>query len=307
MNKEEYDDFDHLDQLGAVIDTIRKAKSIPVMKLIDNTNVISTSQYYRFAKDATKTSIVRFYRLLDRLNIPIEEFEFIRKLQSTSEFDKLSKKILQVFYGQLSPQEKIKQLTSLDNRAQSLFIKSDLVKFKHLKIISDLLISRLSPDGQNDTVTAEITEVTQYLLQLTHWTHYDITLFNNVMFAIPNDARKTLLASALKNESTFAQYNKLVSEQFTLVMNSLILSLSANHIQQVLDEIKQLHTIVLEPSWTQEHFILYFCDGLRAHLEGEDKTLIQCKDALQFAQKIQAANLIAFFQQVMTILGTLKA
>ncbi|ALS37616.1 transcriptional regulator with XRE-family HTH domain [Enterococcus rotai] len=63
--------------IGSTIELIRQNKNIPIKSLIGE--VMSRAHYYRITNGQSDMTVKNFFNILERLNVSLEEFLFIKK------------------------------------------------------------------------------------------------------------------------------------------------------------------------------------------------------------------------------------
>jgi len=62
--------------IGSTIELIRQNKNIPIKSLIGE--VMSRAHYYRITNGQSDMTVKNFFNILERLNVSLEEFLFIK-------------------------------------------------------------------------------------------------------------------------------------------------------------------------------------------------------------------------------------
>jgi transcriptional regulator with XRE-family HTH domain len=165
--------------LGKTIDFIRKGKNMSI-KFLTN-GVISRSQYHRIINNQSEISAVTFFKLLEQLNVSIEEFIFIGNSFKEDEFKQLFKNVKKTFL-----EKNTKKLETLKLYSLNLYERSLIEKYKHIYLVIELLIKRLNLN--NDYIKDN--EIQYYLLNLNFFTHYDLVLYINTYFSFSREVNE---------------------------------------------------------------------------------------------------------------------
>lgn len=287
--------------LGSTVDKLKKLRSISFKELTNNGEIISKSAYYRFAKNETDIHSDQFMVLLDRLNITMKEFEFIRNGYQLPKIETLTQEMA-VAVGQAN----ITALNKLGIQSKQLYQETNLIQYHHLAITINLYINRIqSTVVQKSLVLSTesqsgIKEITHYLLNLDLWSAYDIVLCNNVFFDISANNRNILIHSASKSFHQYRQFTSETSQFFTFLVNQLFLDIELGQFKHIPTIFKRMTEIKLLPGWTTEPLLLRFCQGFNDYVTEADQSLDHCREAIHIANELQVNQWIQTFGLVFT-------
>lgn len=281
-----------MQKIGETIDKVRKMKGMSVTSLTDD--LVSRSEYYKFAAGKIQLTTPIFFDILCRLNVSLDEFEFIYQKENPSAFNVLIRKMMTAFYS--NDQNALYELVLTTDR---LYKENHISKFRHLTIMTKLFLNRLQQKDPNELLSLEITELVHYFSQLQFWTHYDIGLFNNTMFALPQDARVTLSNSVVKNFQDYENYSTKSSEIILFINNVIILSIATNHLSDVPKLVDDLHTIKLQDDWALERLIVKFYDGILDFLKKSNHPKEKCENVVSLTKQIGLSKWTAQFADIL--------
>lgn len=208
--------------LGQTIDFIRKGKNISIKIL--TTGVISRSQYHRIINNQSEISAVTFFKLLEQLNVSIEEFMYIGNSFKEDEFKRLFKNVKRAFL-----EKNIEKLEELKLYSLNLHKKSLIEKYKHIYLVIDLLINRLNLN--NDYSKQH--EIQYYLLNLNFFTHYDLVLYINTYFSFSRETNELMITNIFNSANKYKNLKQYESELVKILINMIIIEIEEKDILKV--------------------------------------------------------------------------
>lgn len=219
-------------KLGSIVETMRKAKGMTIKEVIGEE--ISRSAYYRFVTGESDTSTRNLTFLLNNLNISFEELGNLGYFSSNIDIQQISFDIKLAFEERNII--KIRQLRKLYNRDGGFTSKET-----HLYCFMGILIKRL----ENKEFDIFEDDLYQYLISVESWTHYEIALYNNTMYAFPLNINKIILEKAvmvMRKHSIKSHYG---NEVFRLLCNSVVLFLSHKELEEAWKYMNQMNQVEL--------------------------------------------------------------
>ncbi|MBO0474099.1 hypothetical protein IGL98_000014 [Enterococcus sp. DIV0840] len=208
--------------LGKTIDFIRKGKNISIKLL--TSGVISRSQYHRIINNQSEISAVTFFKLLEQLNVSIEEFMFIGNSFKEDEFKRLFKNVKKAFL-----EKDTEKLENLKLYSLNLYKKSLIEKYKHIYLIIDLLVNRLNLN--NDY--RKQNEIQYYLLNLNFFTHYDLVLYINTYFSFSREINELMINNIFNSANKYKNLKQYESELVKILVNMIIIEIEEKDILKV--------------------------------------------------------------------------
>ncbi|MEO5290159.1 Rgg/GadR/MutR family transcriptional regulator [Limosilactobacillus allomucosae] len=213
-----------LDMWGSTLSSIRKSKNIPINEVIGDH--LTRSAYSRFASGKTNTSVDNFAYMLNNLHINFEEFNYIKNQYEPDKYQALLKK------AQIAThQHDLAQLEEIMNKFKSYAEITSETEPLHLYCIVKLTIDRLSKMPY-DAKAKKI--ITTYLTKCETWSHYEILLFNNVMFIFDLELINIMKKRVLHNLEKYQNLRSYGSESFRVLINIFTLFLDNKQIKEAL-------------------------------------------------------------------------
>ena len=153
--------------IGKTIKQLRLDKKISSQSLY--TGLLSRQARSNFEKGDSDTTVSKFFILLDRLNISLDEFYVIHTQKESVEFH-LFTDIASVYY-----KKDIEGLILLINKLSKEYEKTNNIKYYHYKIMVENMLRIL----KNESPSKDFEQLSNYLLNCDSWGYYEIMLFSN--------------------------------------------------------------------------------------------------------------------------------
>lgn len=246
--------------MGTAVSSIRKGKKIPV-KVITACG-ISESQFFRFVKGESSLKVESFIKLIDQLNVTIDEFLYIARDYKIDPYKLFFKEIENSFY-----ENNTTSLYEISEIALESFKKTHIEKFRHISAVALILKSRLE---KQPIPILEFNLIRDYIYNLSLWSHYDLSLFINVMFAFNIEETRYLITRIKRDENKFSGLMSNVAEQFRLLFNLIIMDLEHKNMTRLHEDICEIRSIKLEENFVLEHILLHYIVQLESYIFGED-------------------------------------
>lgn len=195
-------------KFGPIIKEIRLAKGLKSKDVYHN--LVTRATAVRFEKGSSDTTMEKFFVIINRLNITLEEFDFIAREKES--IDKLFiNQLYQAFYT--NNEEKIEQLK---DSLLAEYTHQSNVKYLHYHIVSQLLLDELR--GMT-TSTKYVNKLRDYLLKCDVWGYYEIMLFTNTIIFYHEELIDALYKEAKKTLLLYSDMRMYKNEMAILLMN----------------------------------------------------------------------------------------
>lgn len=229
--------------VGETIKEIRINKNIRSNVLYKN--ILSRPAISNFEKGLSDTTVEKFFILLDRLHITLEEFEVIhRKKEDTDFFYTL--RYIDFFY-----KRDIESLKKLSIKAKSDYEVTNNEKFNHYNALITLLVDYLKE--KNNSKEA-LDTIKGYLDDCDNWGYYEITLFTNSLIFFPNSYIDIMYAKVKNKLAEYQRFSRYRNEAAILLFNILekkIIDKSTFNINFYLSELQSIQSHTLDNMYIQ--------------------------------------------------------
>ena len=198
---------------GKIVSNIRTAKGVPIGKLISG--VCSRTAYRNFVMNQTGTSVDNFMRLLAKLHVSYTEFKYIANGFETDYEQRFVTDLQRAI-----AQGNLERLDSLLQRILNYcVIYENDEKYRHLACITQLTIDKMKGNRLDENARQV---VTNYLIRCETWTHYELMMFNNAMFAFSLDQIRMFREKVIHNLEKYQNLRVYGSESFRVLINMLM-------------------------------------------------------------------------------------
>ena len=192
---------------GKIVSNIRTAKGVPIGKLISG--VCSRTAYRNFVMNQTGTSVDNFMRLLAKLHVSYTEFKYIANGFETDYEQRFVTDLQRAI-----AQGNFERLDSLLQR-----ILNYCVIYENDEKYRQLTIDKMKGNRLDENARQV---VTNYLIRCETWTHYELMMFNNAMFAFSLDQIRMFREKVIHNLEKYQNLRVYGSESFRVLINMLM-------------------------------------------------------------------------------------
>lgn len=237
-------------ELGSIIERVRKNKGLTIKEICGER--ISRSVYNRFVNSKADTSTTNLTYLLRQLNLEYDELKNFDYPTEASQLQQVSINIkLSYEKKDIDTLERISLLCIQDTGI-------DKNKFEHMSSICDLLISRIT----NKEIDILNNKTFKYLIDVHSWTHYELVLFNNIMFALNIELIQVILDSAILNLKKYSTLDRYGNESFRMILNAVSFFISEGEFKLVGKYMETLKSFQLNEDNFFERTMLLFIEGI---------------------------------------------
>ncbi len=282
--------------IGATVQMIQRAKGLSVKAITDNERIISKSTYYRFVNETSHIPADRFMQLLGRLELTLQEFDFILHHYQLPPVEQL----LQQIQRAIGAQDNL-QLRQLQARASQLAKVTHAHRYDQLTTLTRLALHHLTTPHQplDQSLETALNAMIQDLLNLQLWSKYDLMLCSQIFTSLAPAQQTILLTAAHKS---FHKYQQLTDESLTFMTflaNQLFSAVHNNQPQLITQIYQMMTTLTLPAKQLVPPLLLKFCRGIVDDLTKQDQSLDACKQALAIVRCLHVQYWDTVFQDVL--------
>lgn len=209
---------------GKVISNIRISKGVSIGKLISG--ICGRTAYRNFVMNRTRTSVDNFMKFLAKLHVSYTEFKYI-----ADGFETSYEQQFVIDLQKAIAQGDLEQLDALLQRTLNYCaIYENDEKYRHLACITQLTINKLKCEPL-DEKSHQV--VTNYLIGCETWTHYELMMFNNVMFAFSLDQIRMFRGKVIHNLEKYQNLRVYGSESFRVLINMLMVFIESQSYRDI--------------------------------------------------------------------------
>lgn len=199
--------------IGVTLKKIRTDKNIAIQTICEG--VLDPATYWRLENGKIDTSFSTILRILERMNVSIEEF--------IEEFFAIEESLYQSYERELITyfkKQEVEKLKRLQHKLSEYFENKHSVKLTHLYYLADLYIAKLDA-----TWNAEESKqaIKKYLAKCNNWHLYELTLLSNVLFIYELDISFHFYKTAINKRS-----KSKITPIISLTLNIMALCIEKN-------------------------------------------------------------------------------
>lgn len=209
-------------EVGRTIKYIRLSKKMKSKNVY--TNILSRPAISKFEKGLSDTTTEKLFKILDNLNISLDEFYFIYNSHNIENDSDFFNEYSHAFY--LNDLNRLNHLKMINDQKYQL---TNQIKQLHYSALCDLTISYISNNQRN---RESLNVLKSYLLECEEWTYYELVLFTNSLDFFPEDLILLLYKRTKKKLEDFSQLRKYNNEVFSLLSNILVVFINKNDINK---------------------------------------------------------------------------
>lgn len=222
--------------IGKTLKKIRKDKNIPIQFICDG--IMDPGNYWRLENGQIESSFSTVLKLLERMNLSIEEFAEEFPLNSNSH--KIHETELVSFFKN----KDLQKLKALKERIADDLKRNKTMKLTHLYYLTDIYIAKID-ENWDAQVSSE--QLKKYLAKSNNWNSYELALLNNILFIYELDVSYLFYKTAV---SKYSQINK--EKMIPLTLNMMALAIQHNDKEKLIYILSILETIELDEKSSYE-------------------------------------------------------
>ena len=165
-------------------------------------------------------------KLLAKLHVSYTEFKYI-----ANGFETDYEQRFVIDLQRAIAQGNLERLDSLLQRTLNYCaIYEDDEKYRHLACITQLTIDKMKGDRLDENARQV---VTNYLIRCETWTHYELMMFNNAMFAFSLDQIRMFREKVIHNLEKYQNLRVYGSESFRVLINMLMVFIESQSYRDI--------------------------------------------------------------------------
>lgn len=208
-------------KIGVTIKKLRKDKKIQANTMYQN--LLSRPAIAKFENGESDTTVEKFIIILDRLNISLEEFEVVHRINNVVESEEIYSPAAykKAFYA-----KDVRELRYLSEMSMQKYEATNLVKYSHNSAVINLLINVI----ENKLYTTESADfIQEYLSKCEYWSYYEITLFTNTLSFYSIEYIDVTYKHAKRILNSYQGMIRYKNEMAILLFNILHIKITKGH------------------------------------------------------------------------------
>ncbi len=258
-----------MENYGETFRKLRKERGFTLKSVSEN--IISYSYLSKFENGTSDITLSNFIRLLERLNITLDEFLYFNEAQIPS-YIQLLNKLVKPY-----AENNIKELMKYYDEERDLYQQTNIYYHNCNRIMIAALIQDLDSNFNIDQV--DINFYVDYLFNCSYWSTYEVSLFGNALSLFTEESL-LLLVNEVKNRlNDYKVAQRNIRDLISLIENACLILLRKKNVK----EAKKLSDF-LDSYLSSRH---YFEKTRKLFIDGI--ILIREKNVAEGMQKAQEA------------------
>ncbi|MBA2796197.1 Rgg family transcriptional regulator [Streptococcus porcinus] len=268
-------------ELGETVEFIRHSKNIPIKQVCGD--YLTRQTYHRFIKNNLDISSTKLLYILDNLNVNVDEFLFIsnnfKRYQEFIDMDTAK----HYFENQ--------DTTGLHQILTS-YKDSKSTKEKNLFALVKVLLAMLT----NEDCLKERLYLSNYLVNIETWSHYETVLFNNCMFIFDSNFIEIIFSKVILNLDKYNTLRCYGNESIRMFVNMLILFIQRQEYQKAAEILAQIKNYSLNEDCIYERCCIAFFEGIIDIIHGKEGAERKCEKILQVFELLNCKTIHKMFK-----------
>ncbi|VTS16810.1 transcriptional activator, Rgg/GadR/MutR family, domain-containing protein [Streptococcus porcinus] len=268
-------------ELGETVEFIRHSKNIPIKQVCGD--YLTRQTYHRFIKNNLDISSTKLLYILDNLNVNVDEFLFIsnnfKRYQEFIDMDTAK----HYFENQ--------DTTGLHQILTS-YKDSKSTKEKNLFALVKVLLAMLT----NEDCLKERLYLSNYLVNIETWSHYETVLFNNCMFIFDSNFIEIIFSKVILNLDKYNTLRCYGNESIRMFVNMLILFIQRQEYQKAAEILAQIKNYSLNEDCLYERCCITFFEGIIDIIHGKEGAERKCEKILQVFELLNCKTIHKMFK-----------
>lgn len=197
-------------EMGALLKKIRLSKNLTLKELASD--YLSVSFLSKFERGESDISLSRFFLLLDKLDVSIEEFYGILSQDNPTHTEKLLESASKAYYQNDS--------LSLQKYAREERHKFELTQDKSFLYNSIMLESFLASVSNKEVDAKKVRELTDYLFSIEQWGKRELIILGNSMSFISTQTLNVLTKEIVYRTRLFGNSDSNQRIRISLLINA---------------------------------------------------------------------------------------
>lgn len=270
-------------EIGETVEFIRHSKNISIKQVCGD--YLTRQTYYRFIKNNLDISSKKLLYILDNLNVNVDEFLFIsNNFKQYKEF---------IDMDTAKHYFECRNIEGLNHILDSYSYKdSKSIKEKNLFALVKVLLATLT---EEDCLT-ERTYLSNYLINIETWSHYETVLFNNCMFIFESCFIEMVFSKVILNLDKYNTLRYYGNESIRMFVNMLILFIQRQEYDKASEILAKIEDYQLNDDCLYERCCVSFFDGIIGLINGKEGAEQKCVQILEIFQLLNCKTIHHMFQ-----------
>ncbi|HIY57288.1 MAG TPA: helix-turn-helix domain-containing protein [Candidatus Tetragenococcus pullicola] len=246
---------------GELIRELRKERKITQAQLAEG--IVHRTTLNSFENENSTTSCEVLFQYLDKLNISLEEFEFLYRDRVIDEKQSLSKKVTESFH------------LKFDRQLASSILKyyEETKDFFYYALYAEYVLNKSRTDAsvlKSDEVDVIKQTIKGYLESITTWGRFELTLFTNCLFMFDDELIRFEFRESVQHMHMYLESSNYSKDLINFLKNGLNISYKRHCTENVALFLSELKKVADNYSNSEAYLYVRIFDFLIRHDKGEN-------------------------------------
>lgn len=244
---------------GQVLRRMREEKGYSLRQV--SNGILSTSFLSKFERGESNISLSHFIRIIERMNISLDEFVFSANEYKPNDLDRLMSDIASAY--QRNNTSKLKIITK---KEYEKWEKYGLDAYLCNSIMAEAMMLNL----QKKEIDKKKREyIANYLFKVDLWGNYELVVYANSLTIFPPETVVALSKEVVKKTSMYKLVHKNFVQTLAILLNTTIVCLESNLLNDALYFILTLDNMHMAENLFYERTLLIFLKGIYEIKKGD--------------------------------------
>lgn len=275
-----------MENFGEIFKALRESRNLTQNQVVGEE--FTSAALSMFESGKSDITLSKFFYILKRIGVSLEEFEYIANNYDFNSFYKLLNKA-NIAYNENDEYALKKLLEKEKEKSNDIYQEMNCLMLKSL--ICELDSHYRLSDKEKDKISS-------YIILIDDWSYYQLILYNNTIRTFNANMINTLSSELLKRSlyyKSIPRNKKLIKE---ILINTIIVLIDkkeikyANYFKNALEELLTDETAIYEKT-----IFLFVTGALDFHQGDEIEGKRKMKDAIDILNKVESYRLAKSYQQ----------
>lgn len=273
---------------GHVLRRLREEKGYSLRQVANG--ILSTSFLSKFERGESNISLSHFIKIIERMNVSLDEFVFVANEYKPSELDRLMADIATAYQ-----RNNTSKLTLIKNKEYEKWEEYGLSAYLCNSIMAEAKLL----DLQKKEIDKKKREyLANYLFNIELWGNYELVIYANSLTIFPPSTVIALSKEVVKKTSMYKLVHKNFLQTLAILINTTIVCLENNLLNDALYFILTLENMHMAENLFYERTLLVFLKGMYEIKKGNiPEGEVLCRKAIDTMYIIGSEDLAMSYEE----------
>lgn len=283
---------------GELFRQLRTDKKMTIVNVAKG--ILSIGQLSKFERGESNLSVSNFGQILERINVTVEEFDFLRNNYEHNSLNQLVAGIKDGYTNRNS-----KKLQEISDKEFKKWEISGNENYRYNYIMISIMNDELK--DSHTTKASEVELLTDYLFSIEDWTYYEIVLFGNSISAMPIQTIIVLSEELFYKTKIFHKNDKHLKLVIHSLLNASLIFLLNDEPAKSLHFQKYISELINSETYLYEKNLLMFSHGLYLlKTNNTSEGIKKVEAALEICRSLNSQKLVdsysTYYHEIMATL-----